>query len=296
MRVFVPGASGFIGSAVVKELIGAGHEVRGLARSETAANVVHALGAEVLRGSLEDLQSVSRGAAEADGVIMLAFGHGDMSKMAESATAEAGAIEAIAKSLEGTGRPLVVATGVAGIVAGKAASIPKTPSPMASRHAGLRAALAAANKNVRASFVGLPPFVHGVGDGHGFMPRLISIAREKKVSAFIGDGANRWPAVHRLDAARLFRLALEFLPAGAAVHAIGDEGVPLRAVAEAIGRKLDAPTTSISHADAAAHFGWLAGLLSRDLTGTAAPTHELVSWQAQGPALIEDLDAGHYFG
>jgi nucleoside-diphosphate-sugar epimerase len=293
MRVFVTGASGFIGSALVPELIGAGHRVVGLARSEASAAALLAAGADAVLGSLEDIDGLRAGAASSDGVIHLAFNH-DFSRFAESASAEARAIEAIAGALEGSGRPLVVATGTAGVVPGRVATVPDTPSPAAARRAGLRAAVAFVERGVRTSLVGLPPSVHGRGD-RGFLSRLVAIAREKRVAGFIGDGVNRWPAVHRLDAARLFRLALETLPAGAAVHAVGDEGIPLRAIAEAIGRHLGVPIASIPRADAGAHFGWLAPLVALDMPASNAITREVLGWEPMHPGLLADVDEGHYF-
>ena len=238
MRVFVTGASGFIGSAVVPELVGAGHRVVGLARSDASAAALRAAGAEALPGSLEDLDSLRAGASGAEGVMHLAFIH-DFSRFAEAARIDAQAIETLGAALEGTGRPFVVVAGTAGMQPGRAATVPDegspgsppVGSPASPRLAGVRVALSFARKGVRASLVGLPPWVHGPGDRHGFVPRLVTIAREKGVAGFIGDGASRWPAVHRLDAARLFRTALEKLPAGAGVHAVGDEGIPQRVIA-----------------------------------------------------------------
>jgi nucleoside-diphosphate-sugar epimerase len=295
MRVFVTGASGFIGSAVVPELLGAGHRVVALARSDSSAAALRAAGAEVLRSSLEDLESLRAAAASSEGVIQLAFNHDDLTRFAESAVVEARAIETIARALEGSGRPLVVATGTPGVTPGRAATVSESPSPAAARRAGIRVALAFAARGVRTSLVGLPLSVHGVGDQRGFVPRLIAIARERGVAGFVGDGANRWPAVHRLDAARVFRLALEKLPAGAAVHAVGDEGVPIRAIAEVMSRHLNVRVASIPQADASAHFGWLAPVLALDLPASSTITRELLGWQPTHPGLLTDLDEGHYF-
>ncbi len=285
MRVFVTGATGFVGSALVPELLRAGHQVVGLARSETSAAALRAAGAEAIRGSIEDLDTVRAGAAGADGVMHLA----------ESAAAEARAVETEAAALEGSGRPLVVATGVAGIEAGRVAVIPERASPVAARRACLRAALASTERGVRTSLVGLPPVVHGPGDLRGFIPRLISAAREKKVSGFVGEGMARWPAVHLFDAARLFRLALEKAPAGSAIHAVGDEGIPVRTIAEAIGRRLNVPVTSIAPDAAGPHFGLFVPVLSLDVPGSRTFARELLGWEPSHPGLLADLEEGHYF-
>jgi nucleoside-diphosphate-sugar epimerase len=295
MRVFVTGASGFIGSAVVPELIGAGHQVVGLARSDAAAAALGAAGAEVQRGDLEDLDSLRAGAARSDGVIHLAFIH-DFSRFAASAHTERLAIETLGAALEGSGRPLVIASGTLGLAPGRVVTEADEPAPDAPnpRQAGVRAALSFAARGVRTSIVRLAPSVHGRGD-HGFVARLVSIAREKGVSGYIGDGSNRWPAVHRLDAARLFRLALEKAPAGSALHGIADEGVQIRAVAEVIGRHLNVPVASVSPEDTGKHFGFLAGFLGLDSPASSARTRELLGWQPTHPGLVDDLDEGHYF-
>jgi nucleoside-diphosphate-sugar epimerase len=301
MRVFVTGASGWIGSAAVPELIGAGHQVVGLARSDTSAAALAAAGAEVQRGSLDDLETLGSAAATSDGVIHLAFHHelafsGDFQGAAD---ADRRAIETIGEALEGTGRPLVIASGVVGLAAGRVATERDMPDPGSRSHAapriaGAQAALSFATRGVRSSVVRLAPTVHGDGD-HGFVATLVAIARDKGVSGYIGDGSNRWPAVHRLDAARLFRLALETAPAGSALHGVADEGVPVRDIAAAIGRHLDLPVVAVSPEDAAEHFGWLAGFLTLDAAASSALTREWLGWEPTQPGLIDDLDQGHYF-
>ena len=293
MRVFVTGASGFVGSALVPELLGAGHRVVGLARSDASAARLRTAGAEVHRGSLEDLESLRAGAAGADAVVHLAFIHGT-SSFAEAARIDAQAVDTIGAALEGSGRSFVVATGI-GVPAARVAVVPESNAPPAARLAGPRAALRFLDKKVHTTIVCLPPVTHGPSDTHGFVPRLIAVARDKKVSAFAGDGANRWPAVHVRDAARLFHLALEKLPAGAAVHAVADEGIPIRHVAEVIGRHLGVPVVSISAADAPAHFGFMGALLARDAPSSGAVARELLGWAPTQPGLIADLETGHYF-
>ncbi|MFF7946652.1 SDR family oxidoreductase [Streptomyces griseorubiginosus] len=295
MRVFVTGASGFIGSAVTRELLDAGHEVLGLARSDRSAEAVKAAGAEVHRGDLNDLDSLRRGAEDADGVAHLAFIH-DFTNLPASGEADLRAIEAFGAVLEGTGKPLVVTSGLS-TAPGRVGTEddPASPdSPARHRHASEFATLALADRGVSASVLRLPPTVHGEGD-HGFVPMFIDLAREKGVSAVVGDGSHHWAAVHRLDAARLFRLALEQAPAGVRLHAIGDEGVPFREIAEAIGRGLGVPVASVDPENATDHFGWLGRFASLDLRASATITRKLLGWQPEHPALIPDLEAGHYF-
>jgi nucleoside-diphosphate-sugar epimerase len=296
MRIFVTGASGFIGSAVVPELLGAGHRVVGLARSDAAARALATAGAEVQRGTLEDLDSLRVGAAQADGVIHLAFNH-DFSRLAESAVVEQRAIEALGAVLAGSERPLAIASGLLGLAPGRVVTEEDQPdfdTPASPRSAGMKTALSLAARGVRVSLVRLAPSVHGRGD-HGFVARLVDIARAKGVSGYVGDGANRWPAVHRLDAARLFRLALEKAPPGSSVHAIADEGVAIRDIAAVIGRHLMLPVTSIAPEHAAEHFGWVARLLALDSPASSAITRKRLGWQPTHPGLLADLDASHYF-
>jgi nucleoside-diphosphate-sugar epimerase len=296
MRVFVTGASGFIGSAVVSELIDAGHEVVGFARSDEAAAAVAGAGAEVHRGALDDVDSLRSGATAADGVIHTAYIH-DFSRMQDAAETDLRAIEALGAALEGSGRPLVVTTGTALVRPGRVATEEDMVDPASARHPRVRcevAALALAGRGVRVSVVRPAPSVHSEGD-HGFVPVLIDIARTKGVSAYIGDGANRWPGVHRLDAARLYRLALENATAGSVLHAIADEGVPTRDIAGIIGRHLDVPTVSVAPEDAGEHFGWIGAFFGLDVPASSALTRERLGWTPVQPGLIADLDEGHYF-
>ena len=298
MRVFVTGASGWIGSAVVPELLGAGHQVVGLARSDAAAARLTAAGAAVQRGGIDDLDSLRAAAAASDGVIHLAFKH-DIAfsgGFGEASEADRRAIEAIGDGLAGTERPLVIASGLLGLPGGRVITEREMPDPALAgpRAAGAQAALALAARGVRPSVVRLAPTVHDAGD-HGFMAALVGIARDKGVSGTVGDGANHWPAVHRRDAARLFRLALEKAPAGAILHGSGDEGVPLRDIAAVIGRQLGLPTVAIPRDEAGAHFGWLAPFIAMDVRASHALTSELLGWQPTHPGIIADLEQGHYF-
>jgi nucleoside-diphosphate-sugar epimerase len=304
MRVFVTGASGWIGSAVVPELLGAGHEVVGLARSDAAAAALTAAGAEAHRGSLDDLDSL-RGAAEAaDGVIHLAFKHelafsGDFQGAAD---ADRRAVETFGEILAGSDRPFVLASGLLGLAPGQVATEQDghgSDAAVAAFGGGPRArwetaefTLSLASRGVRSSIVRLAPTNHGDGD-NGFMATLVSIARERGASGYVG--ANRWPAVHRLDSARLFRLALEQAPAGSTLHAAADEGVPIREIAEVIGRHLELPTVSVAPEDAGEHFTWLGGFIGLDAPASSAQTRELLGWQPAQPGLIDDLEEGHYF-
>ncbi|MGW7204898.1 SDR family oxidoreductase [Streptomyces sp. NPDC054837] len=295
MRVFVTGASGFVGSAVVRELIDAGHEVVGLARSDSSAAALTAAGAEVHRGDLDDLDSLRRGAAAADGVIHTAFKH-DFSDIAASGAVDLHAIEAMGTALEGTGKPLVT-TSVFLVPPGVFATEEDPADPVSVapfRVPSEEATLALAERGVRATLVRLPPSVHGRGDG-AFVPQLIDIARDRGVSAMVGDGTNHWPAVHRLDAARLFRLALEKAPAGVRLHAVDDEGVPFHALATAIGHGLDLPVVRLPAAEAAAHFGWIGHFVSLNLRASGALTQQRLGWKPEEAGLLADLAEGHYF-
>jgi nucleoside-diphosphate-sugar epimerase len=293
MRVFVTGATGFIGTAVVRELIAAGHQVLGLARSDASARSLVAAGADVHRGSLEDFASLRSGAAAADGVIHTAFIH-DFSNYGPAAEADRRAIETLGGALAGSDRPLIVTSGT--LLAQRQGSLAKeedAPNPSSPRKSEA-AALALAARGVRATVLRLPPSVHGNAD-HGFVPRLISIAREKGVSAFIGDGLNRWSAVHRLDAAHLYRLVLEKSSVGARYHGVADEGVPTREIAEAIGAHLSVPVVSKSREEAADHFGWIAMFFAMDGPASSAQTRERLGWRPVQPGLIADLNVEHYF-
>jgi nucleoside-diphosphate-sugar epimerase len=306
MRTFVTGASGWIGSAVVPELIGAGHQVTGLARSDASAEALAAAGAEVQRGTLDDLDTLRDAAAASDGVIHLAFKHelafsGDFDGAAD---ADRRAVETFGEALAGSDRPLVIASGMLGLAPGRVATEQDGHGAAAeassfgggprTRWETSELVLSMAERGVRSSIVRLAPTNHGDGD-NGFIAMVVAIAREKRVSAYIGDGANRWPAVHRLDSAQLFRLAVETALAGSTLHASAEQGVPIRDVAEVIGRHLDVPVVSIAPDDAGEHFTWLAGFLATDCPASSALTQELLDWHPVQPGLIADLEQAHYF-
>lgn len=297
MRVFVTGASGWIGSAVIPELLEAGHQVVGLARSDAAAAAVAESGAEVLRGSLDDLASLRAGAEAADAVIHLAFKH-DFSDYAGAGRTERAVVEMYGDVLEGSGRALLFASGVALLAPGRVATErDESPfqGPDAPRGGVEGLALGFADRGIRPVALRFAPTVHGPGD-HGFMATLVDVARRRGAAAYVGDGANRWPAVHRLDAAKLVALALESAPAGSPVHAVAEEGVTARAIAEAIGRQLEVPVVSVSPDDAEEHFGWIGRFFSMDAPASSALTRELLGWVPTHPTLLEDLDSGVYAG
>jgi nucleoside-diphosphate-sugar epimerase len=295
MRVFVTGATGFIGSAIVQELIAAGHKVLGLARSDAAAASLAATGADVHRGSLDDLESLRNGAAAADGVMHTAFNH-NFTTFKSNCEADRPVIEALGSALAGSERPLIV-TSVTALLKGRPATEDEEPSSNTTsipRVASDEAAATVAARGVRVSVVRLPPSVHGDGD-HAFVPILIGIAREKGVSAYPGDGLNRWPAVHRLDTARLYRLALEKGASGARYHAVAEEGVPFCDIANVIGRRLNVPVVAMPPEKAAGHFGWFAHFAALDNPASSKRTRQTLNWQPSEPKLISDLDRPRYF-
>ena len=295
MRVFVTGASGWIGSATVDELLAAGHEVTGLARSDASAAALQAKGARVRRGDLDDLASIRAGAEAADAVIHLANKH-DWSDMAGTVAAERAAVQTIGDALAGTGRPFLFASGVAGLITGRPAT-EDDPSPFhgpdSPRGGSENLALEFAGRGVHPVSLRFAPTVHGAGD-HGFIATIAAVAREKGVSGYPGDGTNRWAAVHRSDAARLVALGLAKAPAGARLHAVAEEGIPSRDIAQAIGRAFSLPVASIAPEDVQDHFGWIATFFAMDLAATSTATRELLGWEPAGPTLIEDLGAGAY--
>jgi len=295
MRVFVTGASGWIGSATVDELLAAGHEVTGLARSDASAAALQAKGAHVRRGDLDDLASIRAGAQDAEAVIHLANKH-DWADQAGTIAAERAAVQTVGDALAGTGRPFLFASGVAGLTKGRPASEDDASpffGPESPRGGSENLAFEFADRGVRSVALRFSPTVHGARD-HGFIAIIAAVAREKGVSGYPGTGTNRWAAVHRSDAARLVALGLTKAPAGARLHAVAEEGIASRDIAEAIGRSLGLPVTSIAPDDVQDHFGWIGTFFSMDLAATSTATRELLGWTPTGPTLIEDLDAGAY--
>ena len=304
MRVFVTGASGWIGSAVVPELLSAGHEVVGLARSEASAQRLESVGALVLRGDLDDPDGLAKAAADSDGVIHLAFQHevAWSGNFAAAAATDRRAVEAMGAALAGSDRPFVLASGLLGLTAGHVATEDDGLVPSAdvrANPAGLRSATALLTLSlrgigVRSSVLRFPPTVHGDGD-HGFVATLVAIARQHGVVGYVGDGTNCWPAVHRSDAARLARLAVEAAPGGSVLHAVADEGVAFRDIAQAMSRHLGIPAASVAPADAVEHFAHLGHFVGLDSPATTVVTRELLAWEPTGPSLLEDLEQDHYY-
>jgi len=292
MRIFVTGATGFVGSAIVPELIAAGHQVLGLARSDAAAASLTALGADVQHGSLDNLESLRNGASAVDAVIHAGFNH-DFSNFAAAAETDRFAIETLGAALAGSDRPLMVTSGTALATPGRVATEEDAANSTFPRKSEEAAASAAA-RGARVSVLRLPPSVHGVGD-HGFVPLLIRLAREKGVSVYVGDGLNRWPAVHRLDAARLYRLVLEKSPMAPRYHAVADEGVLFRDIAQVIGRRLNIPVVSQSPEEAVDHFGWFAHFAGLDCPASSAQTQKELGWHPTQPSLLSDIDQPSYF-
>ncbi|GLY86776.1 SDR family oxidoreductase [Actinoallomurus iriomotensis] len=300
MRVLVTGASGHIGSAVVPELLRAGHQVVGLARSDRSAEAIAAAGAEVRRGDLDDLDGLREAAEAADGVIHLAFKHDLMGAgdFAGAAAADFAAIKALASALEGTGKPLVTSSGTLMLVSAGITGRPGTEADFAPGGPRVDAenfVIGLAEHGVRSSAVRLPPIVHSSLDHHGFAHILIGVARQTGASAYVGDGTNRWPSVHTLDAARVYRLALESAPAGSRLHAVADEGIPFRDIAATIGRGAGVPVESISAEDAGERFAFLGTVVGVDNPTSSETTRKVLGWEPAHPGLIEDLDQGHYF-
>lgn len=296
MRVFVTGATGFIGSAVVAELRGAGHDVLGLARSAEAVEALARQGAEAHRGDLTDLDSLAAGARACDGVVHLAFIH-DFSQYEENGRIDGRAVTAMADALAGSGKPFVITSGTT-VAAATGRTVTEeyaaiVDAPSAGRAPSEGIVLAAAAQGVRSSIVRLPPSVHGPGD-HGFVPALIEVARRTGLSAYVGEGANRWPAVHRLDAARLFRLALEGAPAGTRLHGVAEEGIAMRAIAETIGEGLGVPVRGITPDEAAAHFDWLARFVALDAPASSAITQKILEWRPREHGLLEDMKSFYF--
>lgn len=295
MRIFVTGASGFVGAAIVRELLQAGHHVVGLARSDAAAKGLVDAGAVVYRGDLERPESLERGASEADAVIHTGFNH-NFSKFKENCENDRRVISTLGSALAGSKRPLVITSAIGVLPQGQLVT-EQTMPPAQNAHpraASEEAARALVDRGVNVSIVRLPPSTHGEGD-HGFVPTLIRIAREKRASAYIGEGLNRWPAVHRIDAAKVYRLAIDRATPGAYYHAVAEEGVAFREIADVIGRRLTVPVVAKSKDEAAAHFTWFAHFASMNVTASSKQTQERLQWKPALPGLIADLDQPYYF-
>ena len=295
MRFFVTGATGFIGSAVVRELQGAGHAVLGLARSDQAAETLAQQDVAVHRGDLGDPDDLAEAARSCDGVLHLAFNH-DFSRFQENIAADRRAVQSMADALHGSNKPLVIASGVllSSGRTGTEADAADTGEGANGRGATETVLMAAAQHGVRGVVMRLSPTVHGGGD-HGFVPQLIATARQTGFAAYVGDGANRWPAVHRLDAARLFRLAAEGAAPGSVLHAVAEEGVPMRAIAETIGQGLELPTRSLTQEEAAAHFTWMARFVQTDRPTSSTLTRKTMGWEPQQMRLLADMQESGYF-
>ncbi|MDY0748593.1 SDR family oxidoreductase [Paucibacter sp. R3-3] len=296
MRILVTGASGWIGSASVKELISAGHEVLGLARSDDSAARIRALGAQVVRGSLDDPASLRAAAAQADGVVHLGYNH-DFSQMAAAAQTDRAAIEAFADVLQGTGGPLLIASGTLGLAPGRVGTEADMPSAgVHPRIANAAYTLGLAERGIRSMVVRFAPTVHGAGGDHGFVAVLARVAREKGVSGYIGEGRNRWPAVNRLDAGRLVQLAIDRAPPASVLHAVAEEGIATQDIAQALGEFMSLPVESIPAERAQAHFDWLGMFFGADAPASSAHTRALLGWEPVHETLLADITAGHYPG
>lgn len=294
MRIFVTGASGWIGSGVVPELVADGHTVVGLARSDDAARTVEALGAEVRRGQLDDLDLIRAAAEDSDGVVHLGYVH-DFSRMPEAAAIDRAVIDTVVDALAGSDRPFLIASGTLGLSLGRPGTEQDDADPSTHpRIANAQRVLASAERGLRPIVVRFAPTVHGAGD-HGFVKFLVEVARTQGASGYIGDGSNRWPAVHRSDAARLVARAVDRAPAGSVLHAVAEEGVTAKAIAEAIGAGLDIPVVSVAPERAGEHFQWMGAFFGADAPASSALTRSLLDWQPTGPTLLEDLASGSYF-